>query len=286
MIRSDGLLKYPRTPHLEGSRLQDGDEDSFLPYSSLAGKFIVVEEKLDGANCGLSVSSSGNLMLQSRGHFLVDGPRERHFSVFKKWAARHEDALFDLLGARYIMFGEWMQAKHSMFYDALPHLFLEFDIFDKEAGQFLSTQRRHSLLAPLPIVSMPVLYSGLAPPKIENITSLVGLSVARSPQWRAELEAECKRQELDVGRVQTQTDQDDCGEGLYLKIEDADYVLSRAKLVRRSFTQTILDGAEHWQKRPMVPNGLRPGQDIFASQIDKNWPAFCPAPLKKSGHAL
>ena len=25
MIREDGLLKYPRTPHLEGSRLQPGD---------------------------------------------------------------------------------------------------------------------------------------------------------------------------------------------------------------------------------------------------------------------
>ena len=49
------LLKYPRTPHLEGSRLQPGDHDLVsVPFADLAGRFLVVEEKLDGANSAIS----------------------------------------------------------------------------------------------------------------------------------------------------------------------------------------------------------------------------------------
>lgn len=45
------LKKYPRTPHLEGFRLQPGDEDlSQIPFSSIRGKHPVAEEKVDGAN--------------------------------------------------------------------------------------------------------------------------------------------------------------------------------------------------------------------------------------------
>jgi hypothetical protein len=36
------IVKYPRTPHLQGSRLQAGDEDlSQIPFSEILGKNIV-----------------------------------------------------------------------------------------------------------------------------------------------------------------------------------------------------------------------------------------------------
>ena len=82
------LHKYPRTHHLEGSRLQPGDEDSrSVPFADLAGRHLVVEEKLDGANAGMSFDAAGRLWLQSRGHFLTGGAREKHFALFKRWAA-------------------------------------------------------------------------------------------------------------------------------------------------------------------------------------------------------
>ncbi len=52
------LHKYPRTPHLTGSRLQPGDEDlSVVSLEHLKGSRLVVEEKLDGANCRASASA-------------------------------------------------------------------------------------------------------------------------------------------------------------------------------------------------------------------------------------
>lgn len=127
------LKKYPRTPHLEGSRLQPGDEDlSQIPFSDLKDKYLVIEEKIDGANSAISFSEEGELLLQSRGHYLTGGYRERHFNLLKQWANVHMDNFFDVLGTRYIMYGEWMYAKHSVYYDALPAYFMEFDIFDRE----------------------------------------------------------------------------------------------------------------------------------------------------------
>ncbi|NUR26215.1 MAG: DNA ligase, partial [Catenulispora sp.] len=45
------MFKYPRTPHLAGSRLQPGDHDlAQVPFEHVRGRHLVVEEKLDGAN--------------------------------------------------------------------------------------------------------------------------------------------------------------------------------------------------------------------------------------------
>ena len=73
------IIKYPRTPHIEGSRLQPGDEDlSQIPFENIAGKYLVIEEKIDGANSAVSFDDQGNLLLQSRGHYLHGGYREKH----------------------------------------------------------------------------------------------------------------------------------------------------------------------------------------------------------------
>ncbi len=123
------LRKYPRTPHLAGSRLQPGDDDlDQVPFADLAGRYLVVEEKLDGANSAVSFDADGALLLQSRGHYLTGGPRERHFAPFKAWAASVAPWLWPVLGDRYIVYGEWLYAKHTVFYDALPHYFCEFDV--------------------------------------------------------------------------------------------------------------------------------------------------------------
>lgn len=156
----DIIIKYPRTPHLQGSRLQPGDEDlSQRPFSDIVGKNIVLEEKIDGANSAISFTEKGELRLQSRGHFLTGGYRERHYDLLKQWAIVQQNKLYEVLGGRYIMYGEWMYAKHSIYYDMLPHYFMEFDVLDRETNKFLDTPSRHELLKNLPVCHVPVLAS-------------------------------------------------------------------------------------------------------------------------------
>ena len=106
----DEMAKHPRTKHLKDSLLGLGDDaKGRIKLSSLAGRWIVVEEKLDGANSGVSFSQ-GDLRPQSRGHFLTGGARERQFSRFKGWAECHQDAFREVLGEHFVMYGEWMAA--------------------------------------------------------------------------------------------------------------------------------------------------------------------------------
>jgi hypothetical protein len=257
------IRKYPRTHHLEDSRLQPGDEDlDSVSFQTVAGRFLVVEEKCDGANCGISFDAAGRLQLQSRGHYLTGGGREKQFNLFKQWATCHADALRPVLQDRYVLYGEWLYAKHTIFYDQLPHYFLEFDILDTYTGDFLSTERRREMLRGLPVVSVPVLWTGRAA-GLEEVTSLVGPSLFKSPRWRQRLEEASRGHGLDVERTQTETDPSDLMEGLYIKVEEEGRVVERYKWIRPSFLSTVLDSGSHWMRRPILPNRLRDGVDLF-----------------------
>ncbi len=257
------LRKYPRTRHLRGSRLQPGDEDlSAAPFSEIEGRHLVVEEKLDGANAGLGFSEEGELWLQSRGHYLTGGYRERHFDLFKTWAACHRDALHGALGHRYVMYGEWLYAKHTVFYDRLPHYFMEFDVLDRKTGTFLSTPRRRELLAGTPVVPVPVLDQGQAS-SIEALSQQVAPSLYKSESWAQELAEAAAREDLAVPTIVQETDASDLAEGLYIKVEEGGEVVARFKWVRASFLTSVVDSGSHWIDRPILPNVLAPGVDLY-----------------------
>jgi len=255
----DTIRKYPRTHHIIDSRLQPGDHDlTAADFGAIAGRHVVVEEKVDGANAAISFDARGKLLLQSRGHYLTGGPRERHFDLFKSWAHAIEAALWPVLGSRYIVYGEWVYAKHTVFYDQLPHHFLEFDVLDRETGAFLGTPERRTLLAGLPLVSVPVLHEGETGSP-QALKRLVAPSLFKSADWRARLAEAVAAGGHHPGYVDVQTDASDLAEGLYIKVEEDGRVTARFKYVRHDFLTTVLDSASHWQSRPILPNRLAPG---------------------------
>jgi RNA ligase len=258
------IVKYPRTRHIEGSRFQPGDHDlDAVPLASLRGAQLVVEEKLDGANAGISFDARGELRLQSRGHLLVGGHRERHFDLLKTWAARHRDALWRALGEHHTLYGEWLFAKHTVFYDALPHYFMEFDVLDRRTGEFLDTPRRHTLLAGTPVVSVPVLHVGEIG-RVDALRELVARSLYKTDRWRERLREQAGFEGHDPDRAVLETDPSELAEGLYIKHEQDGRVVGRYKFVRASFLTAVVDSGSHWLGRPIVPNALAPDVDIFA----------------------
>ena len=251
------IIKYPRTPHLVGSRLGPGDEDlSQVPFSKILGRNIVIEEKIDGANSAVSFDADGKLLLQSRGHYLDGGYRERHYNLLKQWANINKELFHSVLGCRYIMYGEWMYAKHTVFYDALPDYFMEFDIYDREDKVFLDTDRRRELTDKIGIISsVPVLDRGVFK-KTEKILSYIGDSNYITDNHSEVLAKLAERQGLDVERQLKETDSSKTMEGLYIKVEEGGCVVERYKYVRASFLQCIVQSQSHWQQRPIVPNQL------------------------------
>ena len=256
MKLEDIIIKYPRTPHIQGSRLQPGDEDlRQRPFADIAGKHVVLEEKIDGANTAISFTSDGELRLQSRGHFLTGGYRERHYNLLKQWGAVHKDRLHAILGYRYVMYGEWMYAKHTIYYDLLPHYFMEFDVLDRETGKFLDTPSRHELLQTLPICSVPVLSSGTFR-KMDEILSFLGDSHYITENHIEHLREDAQRLGLDADRVCRETDSTRTMEGIYIKVEENGEVVDRMKYVRATFLQTVEESQSHWLDRPIVPNRI------------------------------
>lgn len=258
------IYKYPRTRHIEGSRKQRGDEDlKSVPFKEVKGRYLVLEEKMDGANCGISFDTKGHMRLQSRGHFLNGGYGERQFDLLKLWARTFQPALWQVLGSRYVMYGEWMFAKHTVFYDRLPHYFMEFDIFDKETGRFFSTRKRRELLAQAPFVhSVLVLDQGCCQ-ELEEIVRWIGPSRFISQKPEKSLEEQCEKAGVCQEMTRAQTDLSGIMEGIYIKVEKGDYVEDRLKYVRPTFLNAILDSQTHWMKRPIVPNKLAEGAKLF-----------------------
>ncbi len=264
MKTEDIIIKYPRTPHIQGSRLQPGDEDlRQRPFSDINGKYVVLEEKIDGANTAISFTDDGELRLQSRGHFLTGGYRERHYNLLKQWGAVHKERLYDVLGYRYVMYGEWMYAKHTIYYDLLPHYFMEFDVLDRETGKFLDTPSRHKLLQTLPVCSVPVLSTGTFK-SMDEIISFLGDSHYISESHIEHLREDAGRLGLDADKVCRETDSTRTMEGIYIKVEENGEVVDRMKYVRASFLQTVEESQSHWLDRPIIPNRITKAiNDLF-----------------------
>lgn len=264
MIKKEfNIKKYPRTPHLKGSRLQPGDEGLVVSFSQLEGKRLVIEEKIDGANCAISFDDTGRLLLQSRGHYLIGGAKEAHYDLFKQWANAHYKTFYEVLGSRYIMYGEWMLAKHKMYYDALPSYFLEFDVFDRERGVFLDTSSRKRLTSKMPVTSVCVLADGEFK-SIKDILNNLGKSNYVSENHLLKLEQYCIDNGLNVQEIMSSTDKTDVMEGLYIKVEENGQVVNRLKYVRSNFNQIDSFSTDEWLKKTIIPNGLSvPFESLF-----------------------
>ena len=131
-------------------------DGAFIEDSSL-----IVEEKLDGTNVGIHFTRSGRMVLQCRGHEITEGMHPQ-YDLFKQWTAVKRPVLETMLTDRFILYGEWLYAKHSVHYRQLPHYFFEFDIYDKQKQQFLDLESRLTLLERTGILTVPVVRRGRA----------------------------------------------------------------------------------------------------------------------------
>lgn len=224
----EDFFKFPSTPHLatlpgveiRGDKvLTESERDEFLRHE------IIVEEKVDGANLGVSFDAEGSIRAQNRGAYLRL-PGSGQWRKLGEWLAPRTDVLFEHLSDRYILFGEWCYAQHSVFYNRLPDWFLGFDIYDRESSRFLSSKRRDRLLEKMHISKVPGIARGsFSCPKLKKLLSQSMLA-------------------------------DRPAEGLYLRFDEGDWLGQRAKLVRPAFIQAV---EKHWSRSAIRPNRLAAG---------------------------
>lgn len=231
------FFRFPQTPHLAWLGVNPPRDDKVLSpeeTEELLQAEVVIEEKLDGANLGFSVSPEGGIRAQNRGNYL-HSPLPAQFSRLDEWLACHEDRLFDLLGDHLIAFGEWCAARHTLDYDALPDWWLLFDIYDRKEQRFWSTRRRNALAEQLGVSTVPCLHRGQT-------------SLAQLQHWITTDNSNFRQ-----GGI----------EGVVVRRENDDWLTDRAKLVHPNFTQAIV---EHWRSRAIDWNRLDDQRYTLADQ--------------------
>ena len=221
------FFRFPHTPHLTWLGADSPRDDKVLSPAEacefLKGN-VVVEEKVDGANLGISVGIAGTLEVQNRGQLLT-APFSGQFARLASWLASREAGLAEALRDHLILFGEWCTARHSLDYCELPDWFLVFDIYDSGDGRFWNTARRDDLLRQLGLCSVPTIFAGQT--DLDRLTEMV---IQERSRFR-------------LGSL----------EGVIVRRENGLWLESRAKLVHPAFSQAI---TEHWSRRRIEWNRL------------------------------
>jgi ATP-dependent RNA circularization protein (DNA/RNA ligase family) len=223
---TDAFHKFPHTPHLLWLSNGLPRDDKVLKPAEviefLSGE-VIVEEKVDGANLGLSLGPDGRVRAQSRGNYLASGRSHAQWNLLWPWLAERRAILENGLSGGLMLFGEWCYARHTVPYDSLPDWFLGFDIFELESRRFWSVDRRNAWLHECGLVSVSEINRGRI--QLKQVSSFLATSA--------------------VGHVPM--------EGIYLRHERGDWLQSRAKVVSAAFNQQI---EQHWTRRTVVPNQL------------------------------
>jgi len=226
--------KYNRTFHLPWSPGGTSDDKIATDLSYLINGDIVITEKMDGSNT--SLESNGCFARTHAGpptHLSFDGLKAFHSTIKYKIPKGVQ------------LFGEWLYAKHSISYDALPHHFMLFNVRElkettdqyplkhwNETSFWASWEMVKTWAEELEIPTVPELYKG----KVSSEKELKDLveSLMIQPSM--------------------------CGgirEGVVVRIQeeftDSAFQFCVMKYVRANHVQT----SEHWKDQEIIKNKLK-----------------------------
>lgn len=234
------FFKFPSTPHISWlGKATAPREDKMLTTAQmddlLSGE-VTVEEKVDGANIGITIGPHNKVQVQNRGQYLTE-PYIGQFSRLNFWIKKHSISLSSHLPSNLIIFGEWCAAKHSISYQLLPDFFLLFDVYDKTEERFWSTLKRNQLASKIGLATVPTIatFQQVALYQLEEL----------------------------VNKVPSRFRNGQPMEGIVVRKDSSEWCESRAKLVRAGFTQSI---NIHWSKRAIEWNKInyeKNSSDIF-----------------------
>ncbi|KAJ3105744.1 hypothetical protein HDU97_007564 [Phlyctochytrium planicorne] len=247
------FFKYPRTRHLydiggatrDDLVVSEADAMGMLKMGLKDGYHLTVEEKVDGANVGFRFAKKGAsnsqpraILCQNRSKDSITTSTHPQFAKLSSWIHRHRDSLESLLmfdGREHILFGEWMHAKHSILYDALPDVFIAFDLFDVVNQKFVSRKRFASALEGSSLSRVPVIQINAV---IDSLTVLD--------------EKATKEKLLRLLQDQSAFSSESRREGVVFRVDEGDWLMDKAKIVRSDF----MAGNRHWSKNSVELNGM------------------------------
>ena len=226
------LPDFGRTPHLPWR--PNGNADDLIVTEEEARVIfagdVTVEEKIDGACVGIRWSPDGEPIVRNREHilrkgYLKDTPAKMQFRPVWGWVYENRErfeALNDSLGIEASVYGEWLYAAHTLYYDRLPSLFIAHSVLDPDGGTWV----------PQALAREALIGCGFSVPRLitQRVDSVENL----------------------FGYMDLDSEFGDCKvEGVYVKVSDVK-VTRRFKMVRPDFRSD-----SDWVRRELRKNRLR-----------------------------
>ena len=127
---------------------------------------------------GFSLAADGSIAVQNRSHHVT---HESHaqFRKLDDFLSTHASGLHRVLARdekfpeRYLLFGEWLAATHSVHYSSLPSLFLAFDLYDRVTSSWMDRRGLAGLLEGTGIEMVPLVATFSNVPSEEGVRALM-----------------------------------------------------------------------------------------------------------------
>lgn len=142
--------KYNRSYHLPFSLGCSSDDKMMDDVSELLNKEVVISEKMDGGNVCLERHNC-----YARTH--SGPPTHTSFDLFKSI----HSSVKHLIPENLELFGEFLYAKHSIYYDKLPAYLMLFNVRDLTSDLWLSWEEVELWAEEIQVPTVPVLHRGV-----------------------------------------------------------------------------------------------------------------------------
>lgn len=185
----------------------------------------VFEEKVDGGIVGIAWDGEKHLAIGK--HSMISPyDNSKKFYGLNGWIYQNYEKI-QKIPKGWIIFGEWLRAKHNIFYNNLPDYFIAFDIWD--GYRYLDLHNRSDMLHKLGFAEVPLIYSG-DNLDVEDVLCIAdGLSISNKSRFNSS----------------------ETFEGIVIKNYQKGLM---GKYVRREFMDSI---EENWINNPLTENRLK-----------------------------
>lgn len=147
-----GKKAYGSIPHLPGSRLGTGDHHISPGQAMIATEktrdkhdIVIVQEKLDGSNCGVA-KIEGKILALGRAGYLAESSKYIVHKVFAGWVKENEARFFELLQEGERVCGEFLAQAVGTRYKLEHEPFVPFDLLIKDRREpYLLFEKRVSM---------------------------------------------------------------------------------------------------------------------------------------------
>ena len=213
------ITKYPKTRYLSFSPSKDNidvRETGLFDMNNFINKDLIITTKMDGSNLQMSQERLAARNGKYANHKSFDLAKVLYNDIYYK------------IPKDFIIFGEWLYAKHSIHYANLISYFQVFAIYDKSNNIYLSWQNVEQLTNSLNLNTVQKLGSI----RSNNLTELEQLITQFGEHY------------INQG-----------GEGIVVRNSESfsDFNNNVAKYVRKNHVTTD----EHWSSQKLIRNMLK-----------------------------